>query len=247
MPALSIVIPTKNEEMYLPRLLRSVERQSFQSIEVIVADADSTDRTREIAEHFGARVVGGGLPGAGRNRGAEVASGGWILFLDADVELKDPKLLERAMSEIKNRNLDVATGDVYPLEGNRYDSVTHKLYNRYVRLCARKHLHAPGFFIFTRLELHEKISGFDESVVFCEDHEYVNRASQSGRFGFLKSAHVHVSTRRQRRDGRFNMALKYLLAEAHLLTLGPIRHNRFNYTFGHSKSEEGYGREKSII
>jgi len=237
MQTLSIVIPAKDEEKYLPRLLDSIKKQSLQPREVVIADAHSSDRTREIAERFGARVIDGGLPGAGRNRGAEAATGDWLLFLDADVELQDHALLEQALCEIEERGLDIATADVFPLEGNQYDRVTHRIYNRYVRLCARKHLHAPGFFIFVRRDLHKKITGFDESVVFCEDHEYVNRASHYGRFGFLESVHVHVSTRRQRRDGRLSMAVKYILAELHLLTLGPIRHQKFNYTFGYEGKE----------
>ena len=90
---LSIVIPTKNEENYLPRLLESIRSQVFSDYEVIVADAASTDRTREVAVKFGAKVVEGGLPGPGRNRGAEAAQGDRLLFLDADVVLPSEDFL----------------------------------------------------------------------------------------------------------------------------------------------------------
>ena len=55
------MIPTKNEADELPTLLRSIRRQTTQPREIIVADANSTDGTREIARQFGARVVEGGL------------------------------------------------------------------------------------------------------------------------------------------------------------------------------------------
>jgi glycosyltransferase involved in cell wall biosynthesis len=58
MPTLSVVIPTKNEERYLPAVLESIRRQSLQPDEVIVADAWSTDATRSIVAQFGGRVVG---------------------------------------------------------------------------------------------------------------------------------------------------------------------------------------------
>ena len=86
----SIVVPTKNEEAYLPILLASLRGQTFQDFEIIVADAHSTDRTREIALQAGAKVVDGGMPGPGRNRGAAVAQGEIIFFFDADVILRHP-------------------------------------------------------------------------------------------------------------------------------------------------------------
>ena len=50
---ISIIIPTYNEEEYLPVLLDSIKKQSYTDYEIIVADANSTDRTREIAEEYG--------------------------------------------------------------------------------------------------------------------------------------------------------------------------------------------------
>ena len=64
-----------DEEEYLPVLLDSIKEQSFKDYEIIVADANSTDRTREIAEEYGCTVVDGGMPAVGRNRGPEVAKG----------------------------------------------------------------------------------------------------------------------------------------------------------------------------
>lgn len=62
-PRISIVIPTLNEAAYLSTLLDSLKTQTFRGFEIIVADANSTDRTREIALEHGARVVQGGMPG----------------------------------------------------------------------------------------------------------------------------------------------------------------------------------------
>ena len=72
---LSIIIPTFNEEYYLPPLLESIRCQDFSDYEVVVADAGSEDDTIEIAKNWGCKVVKGGLPAVGRNRGAEVAQG----------------------------------------------------------------------------------------------------------------------------------------------------------------------------
>lgn len=67
---ISIIVPTKNEERYLPGLLKSIKKQTVQPYEIIVADAGSTDRTVEIAKKYGAKVIKGGIPQVGRNKGA---------------------------------------------------------------------------------------------------------------------------------------------------------------------------------
>lgn len=235
---LTIVIPTKNEENYLPRLLESIKRQTLQPSEIIVADAHSTDRTREIVRAHGAKVVDGGMISFGRNAGARVAQTDFILFLDADVELRDPEFLEKAIGEMLERKLDLATCDVFPLSDQYIDHFLHKAYNTYARAWGSLYPHAPGFCMLTRRDLHEKIGGFDEKVTFCEDHDYARRAKPHGRFGFLTSTKIPVSIRRLDRDGRMKIAIKYLLAELHLALLGPIRHNRFHYTFGHLPVKE---------
>ena len=54
---ISVIIPTLNEEEYLPVAVRSVKKQGVKNIEIIVADAGSKDRTVEIAKSFGCRVT----------------------------------------------------------------------------------------------------------------------------------------------------------------------------------------------
>jgi glycosyltransferase involved in cell wall biosynthesis len=102
---LTVVIPTKNEERYLPILLQSIQKQTLQPDQVIVADAHSTDKTRQIATSFGATVIDGGLPAVARNKGAAIAKTSLIFFLDADVELRDPEFFEKAVGEMRERGL----------------------------------------------------------------------------------------------------------------------------------------------
>lgn len=231
---LTIVIPTKNEEAFLATLLLSIKHQTLQPDEIIVADADSRDRTVEIAYAFGAKVIDGGLPGAGRNTGAAHAHTDLLLFLDADVELRDQNFLKKAVGEMLERKLDLATCDVFPLTDDLVDHFMHQAYNTYVRAWGSLYPHAPGFCMFVKRTMHEKIGGFDESIRFCEDHDYAHRLRKVGKFGFLKSTKIPVSIRRLDRDGRMKVAIKYMLAELHLAFLGPIRHDRFHYTFGHA-------------
>jgi len=88
---LSVIIPARNEEKNLPRLLRSLQSQSTPPEEIIVVDDGSTDRTAAVAAELGARVVTPPpLPEGWRGKtwacqhGADQAKGEWLLFLDAD-------------------------------------------------------------------------------------------------------------------------------------------------------------------
>jgi glycosyltransferase involved in cell wall biosynthesis len=241
---LSIVIPTYNEEEYLPLLLRSIVAQSYKDYEIIVADANSKDRTRQIAAEYGANVVDGGMPSVGRNRGAAAARGDVILFLDADVVLPDPWFLQTTLDEFEKRQLDAATCAVNPLSDKAVDKVFHTAFNYFMWVTSATTPHAPGFCIFVRKSVHEGIGGFDEEIKLAEDHDYVFRIGKIGKFRVLKSYKIPVSVRRFERDGRANIVLKYLLSELYMRTKGPIKSDLFNYSFGHDKRGRKKGHDK---
>lgn len=233
---LSIVIPTYNEEALLPRVLRSLKRQTFKDFEVIVADARSTDRTREIAAAAGCRIVDGGLPGRGRNLGAAAAKGGTILFFDADIELTDERFIEDFLAAFTARGLDVATCPLEAIDGGLRDTVFHGVYNGYIRATEKFVPHAHGLCILVKRDMHVAVGGFDEDIKLAEDHDYAQRVSRiGGRFGIVRDLHVPVSTRRLRRDGYLSIAARFVLCELHMLTLGPVKSDIFRYRFGYSK------------
>lgn len=230
---LSIVIPTKNEETFLPRLFASIREQQGIDYEMIVADAHSTDRTREIVLGAGGRVVDGGMPGVGRNCGARVAQGEFIAFFDADVLLPTPTYLADVVREMRARELDVATGSIQPESTRVIDRVFCHAYNTYAHLTMPFHPHAAGFCLFARRAAHEQIHGFDETVVFAEDMDYIARAKRSGcSVGFLHVTPICMSVRRFDRDGRWKTAAQYLFTEAHMLVKGPVKKELFEYKMG---------------
>jgi len=88
---LSVIIPARNEEDSLPRLLRSLAEQSPPPNQIIVVDDASTDATAEIARKHGATVISPPpLPEGWRGKtwacqqGAAAAAGDLLLFVDAD-------------------------------------------------------------------------------------------------------------------------------------------------------------------
>lgn len=221
---LSIIVPTKNEETLLPYLLSSIQKQSLKDDEVIIADAGSADRTREIAASSGAKVVEGGLPSVGRNRGAALAQGDILAFFDADVILPHQDFLKDSLAEMEERRLDVATCRVHAHDGSWVDHALHSAYNVYTWVTERILPHAPGFCIFIHREAHEAIRGFDERVVFAEDHDYVRRAKKTGyRFGILRAHKIPVSVRRLQKEGRLNLAAKYIFTEGYMLARGSLK------------------------
>jgi glycosyltransferase involved in cell wall biosynthesis len=87
MPSFSVVIPAHNAERTVGAVLASIAEQEPAPAEVIVVDDASTDRTAEIAEAAGARVLRNEEPllaGGARNRGWEAARGDVVVFLDSD-------------------------------------------------------------------------------------------------------------------------------------------------------------------
>jgi glycosyltransferase involved in cell wall biosynthesis len=112
-PAVSVIIPARNEEACLAACLQSLLAQIGVTFEIIVVDDHSTDRTRDIASSFSSKKIrvieAGPLPAGstGKNNavtaGAKVARGDWLLFTDADT-IHLPGSLARSLEEAKGHN-----------------------------------------------------------------------------------------------------------------------------------------------
>ncbi len=86
MERFSFIIPALNEEACIAACIQSIQAQRYTLLEIIVVDNGSSDRTAEIASQMGCSVVREEKPGLShaRNRGAEVAQGDILCFIDAD-------------------------------------------------------------------------------------------------------------------------------------------------------------------
>ena len=225
---LSIIIPTLNEEKYLLFLLESLRKQNFKNYEVIIADANSTDKTLEVARKYNCKIIGGGYVARGRNEGAKVAKGNLFLFLDADIILSSPYFLEKLLREFEKRKLDVASFPIYPL--GKINKIAYGIYNFWVKISQHFLPHATEA-VLVRREMHEKIGGFDEMVKIAEDHDYARRAGKTGKFGFIEAPPLLTSPRRFERDGMLKTYLIYILSGIYILIFGPVKSNIFKYKF----------------
>ena len=240
---ISIVIPAINEEKYLPLLLESIKKQSFEeppgSYEIILADAGSKDKTLEIAKKYGCLITAGGLPGKGRNLGAKIARGGTLFFLDADAVLPED-FFKKALADFKDRELDIASFCLVPLPKNRLSSfLLNIFYNQPIVLLESALPHA-AMGIFIKKEIFEKIGGFDEDVKLAEDHYLVRRATKlfGVKFGIIKSTKIFISDRRFKTDGWVSTGIKFLFCELHMIFFGPVKSDIFKYKFGHYNNKK---------
>jgi glycosyltransferase involved in cell wall biosynthesis len=120
MPRLSVVVPARNEAKAIGRSVGSLLAQDYQDLEVIAVDDRSSDATGEVLRELAARdprlrvLRVDALPAGwlGKNhalwRGADRASGQWLLFTDADVVFA-PDALRRAMAYAEAERLDHLT------------------------------------------------------------------------------------------------------------------------------------------
>ena len=111
-----MIVPAYNVERYLGEALESALAQTVPPAEVIVVDDGSTDGTRAVAESFAPRVVcvpqENAGPGPARNRGAALATGDFLAFLDAD-DVWEPDKLERQLAAFRaDPGLELVFGHV---------------------------------------------------------------------------------------------------------------------------------------
>jgi glycosyltransferase involved in cell wall biosynthesis len=110
-PLVSVIIPVKNGERFLPDALADVAGQTYTNRETIVVDGGSTDRSAEIARSSpGTRVVeqdGEGLADAW-NVGLEDARGELIAFLDSDDRWAAEKLAMQVELLVERPEIDYA-------------------------------------------------------------------------------------------------------------------------------------------
>ena len=227
---LTVVIPALNEEDGLPLLLGQLASQTRPPDQVVVADAHSTDCTRQVAELLGATVVEGGMPAVGRNAGASVATSELLLFLDADVDL-DPRFIEEAVAEFFDRGLTIAGAHIEPLERESRNLFACEVANFYLDAMQYVAPHAPGFCMLISKATHDAIGGFDEAVLLAEDHDYAQRASELGKFRILRCMPVRTSMRRIEKEGILQLAFKYAYCEMHVVARQKIYNVPFDYEF----------------
>lgn len=230
---ITIVIPTYNEEKELPFLLESIKKNTHKDYEIIIADAHSQDRTREIAKEYDCIIVDGGLPAEGRNQGAKYATGDLIYFIDAD-SILPKEYLGNTSKEFLGKNLSIAITRMQANTDKNTYKILHNISNILTELISKFKAHGAGCYgIITTRSIHQELNGFNQDLDFGEDTDYIERAAKIGSFGVLKSSKIIVSVRRLEEDGLLTIIKQYGKS-----TLNDIRGKRtkaedIQYEFNH--------------
>ena len=173
-PLVSIVIPTYNSEKTLPLCLESIKRQTYRNIEVIIVDNFSADRTVEIAERYGARIIQvRGERALAKNIGLKHARGKYVLFIDSDMELT-PRVIEECV-KLAESNPRIA-GVIIP-EKTVGDNYWAKVRDFERSFYAGTPIESPRFF---RKDIALKAGGFDEDIVFYEEATLPHKIEKLG-------------------------------------------------------------------
>ncbi|TKJ86318.1 glycosyl transferase family 2 [Pseudomonas koreensis] len=185
MSRISIVIPMYNEARHIGRTLLAARKAANAAdidCELIVVDNGSTDDGPQIARAFGAQVLvlPGLLIGALRNRGATVASGEWLAFIDADIEMPENWLNELFALDAQNQ------GDIFGLDLHT-PAAAPWYATAWQRRMLRPSAHAsrtvdwlPSANLLMRKRWFDIVGGFNETLRTGEDKEYTLRLSTQG-------------------------------------------------------------------
>jgi glycosyltransferase involved in cell wall biosynthesis len=180
MPLVSVIIPTYNRALLLPRAVASVCAQTFTDFECIVVDDGSTDETSaflgnadlpDAVRHI--RFPGNRGVAAARNAGVAAATGLWLAFLDSDDEWNRAKLSLQMEWHALNPEFRISqTKEIWIRGGVRVNPpATHEKVGGFIfEQCLHRCMITPSSVVI-RESLFREAGGFNESFPACEDYD----------------------------------------------------------------------------
>jgi len=207
---ITIIIPCKNEERYIKDLLFGLAEQNIGKAKIYLADADSTDDTKLLAETYAFElglnltIIKGGLPARGRNNGARFAKTPYLLFLDADVTFTHQQAIEEALDNIYNKPIDmVGTTPKYRGELDLRAWLLFRLNRITAWYLSKTHPFAIGGFTLVKTDTFKRLGGYDEKATQAEDW-LLSRQIPCWRFKLIPDL-ITQDNRRFKKYGYFRM------------------------------------------
>jgi peptidoglycan/xylan/chitin deacetylase (PgdA/CDA1 family)/GT2 family glycosyltransferase len=215
LPFVSVVIPAYNEENYLLSCLESIKNQDYAAeYEVIVVDNASTDNTARIARDWGAKVVYEDKrgPACARQKGAEVATGKIIAFIDADTRAPSHWLSTIVWRFLCEPEIVVLSGPYAYCDAGKFSKLASYIGNflnividQLFRKVFRKGSAIWGCNFAVRRWAFWEVGGFDTNIKFYgEEYELSLRLKKAGKGGIMPRLFVLTSARRLKRIGVIN-------------------------------------------
>lgn len=225
---ISIIIPTRNEEKIIERILSTLKSTITIPHEIIVCDGNSTDATATIAQKYVDKMVIQDKErpktiGTGRNQGAEVSTGEYVVFLDADCTIPNPDIFfARALAYFEKHPKTVGLCGrlkVLPEHSTLMDKIvfscvntTYAFFNNILRIGA-----ASGEFMMIKKAAFVKVGGFKERLVASEDINLFYTISRIGRTHLLRSLVIFHTGRRAHQVGWMKLLWSWFINTVSLL------------------------------
>ena len=206
-------------------------RTSTFPFEIIVSDGGSTDDTLAIAHTLADRVVANTSGtrqniAIGRNAGARVARGAFLLFLDADVTIPDPDTFLTSLIQLFEHEPDVVACTtalrVSPNAETLTDAVVFTVINTTYYICNNilGVAAASGEVQCMRTSTFMRVGGFAEHIVAAEDQEMFRRLRTHGQTRFVSSLTAYHTGRRMHATGLVPLMYEYGLNHFSVLLFG---------------------------
>lgn len=209
---IAVIIPAYNEESSIARCLESLKKQTYTDYEIIVINAESTDKTAEISAKYANNVITAktGSPGPARNLGAKNTQAEVVAFTDADTIVTE-NWLERIAKNFEDPKVAGAGGVLRPLDARTLDKIMFKInsdwWYRLSAIFGFYQLGTPN--CAYRRTTFLKAGGFDESLSMLEDTELSLRMRKYGKIVIDKDMIVYNSARRFVQEGYIKVFLRY--------------------------------------
>ena len=210
---LSIIIPCKNEEKYIGKLLNSLLQQNLpQNVEIIIADANSTDNTIEIINSYldllpNLKIIPGGLPSVGRNLGAKESKGEILLFIDSDVYFKRENIIVKSLDTFKKNKAEIL-GCFLNIENNLKVKMVYKICNLIFYLSKFDKPFVVGSYMMINKDVFFNLGGFDEELMHCEDY-FLSKKVNPSKYTIINE-YVYTDDRRFKKLGNLGI-IKYFV------------------------------------
>ncbi len=204
---ITIVVPCKNEQDYIPHLLMHLRQQDIGNTRIIIADC-STDNTREVIKEFKGRlnveIIEGGNVSFAKNSGAKLATTPYILFIDSDVRFFSDTVISDCVNEIEKNNLDLIGLYVKCYDGDIRAQIGFMFFNAVNNVLKYLSPFAVGAFMLTRTDKFWEFGGFAEKYQTSEDF-FLSKKYDVKKFK-LMNHYFGQDNRRFKKMGYFGMA-----------------------------------------
>jgi glycosyltransferase involved in cell wall biosynthesis len=201
-PLVSVIVPTLNSSETISRCLHSIRSQTYESIELIVVDGSSVDKTVDIAQSYNALVISTKTRNRSiqRNIGSRSAQGDFLLYIDSD-EVLNPNLVKDCVNKAKfSAGIFISTIDVgfsYFGKSRSLGDVVHVKFDNRIN-------NSSSVLRFISKQLFIQVNGYDPKLVIGEDVVFALKSERLGRrLGRSRYPILHFGT-----EGLKNMLLK---------------------------------------